>query len=196
MRANEIILAEDCLLLSEGVTWKDVKVAIVTGLVALSAYGLDSVGVDDISQMSPAEVKNELQHKVDVKDLAKDVQAVKAKLDTEKQQTKVDTTPAVDEGKLASYTKIIAKQYMRQLGYNVNVFGHLEGKSFLSDRTKSGYKGNGYWNFQIEVENRFGGDERIPVVVGFGDYKVNKIKVDGQLYNITNGPDIRKNPIQ
>jgi superfamily I DNA and/or RNA helicase len=208
MKINEVIdrpLTKEQIaqIIEEGITWNGVKNAIAGGLIALSAFGITDAEAKAIADMTPEEVKQELMTSLDDDSARKLLQVIKGeykddqeiKQDVQKKQVKkVDTTPAVDTNTIERNLQTLAKQYMRSLGYDTNTFGHQTGKGFLSDLTKSGIKGNGYWNFQIEVENRYGGDERIPVVIGFGDYKVNKIKVDGKLYNITDGPDIRKNP--
>ena len=72
MRINEIILTEDQQILNE-VSWLDVKKAIVGGLISLTALGVTGCSVEDISQMSPDEVKQELTTKVDTGKLVKAV---------------------------------------------------------------------------------------------------------------------------
>ena len=178
MRINEIILTEDQKILNE-VSWSDVKKAIVAGLISLTALGIYDLDTKDVSQMSPDEVKQELQTKVDSKDLAK---AVKAQ------------SEEIDPRRIGQNIELYAKYWMRSVGYDTKMFGHQQGRYMLSDKVEGAPKGNGYWNFQIKVENRFGGTNFVPVIIGFANYKMNSLKIDGESYDIPDGYDIRKPP--
>ena len=74
MKINEIILEQKLNedILNE-VSWLDVKKAIVGGLISLTALGVTGCSVEDISKMSPDEVKQELTTKVDTGKLVKAV---------------------------------------------------------------------------------------------------------------------------